>query len=266
MSLYHPLSLGKLTSDRARLPDFLTERNYRSPLDKDDSLFQSAFETNWFGYFHQKGHESKAEAFHNHMRFKTIGLKWYEMPNIMENVFGQYQASKDDILLVDVGGGSGHDLVGFRTAHLHMPGRLILQDLPSAIDVAKATGDLDRNNIEALEHDFFTPQDVHGARAYFIKAVFHDWPDEQCREILENLKPALVKGHSRILLNEIIIPETGASWFETSMDLTMMACVSAQERREKHWRSLIESVGGLQVSNIWCVDGAVEKVIEVEWM
>ena len=64
-------------------------------------------------------------------------------------------------------------------------------------------------------------------------------------------------------MNEIIIPEVGANWFETSVDMIMMCAHSAQESRERDWRGLVEGVGGLKVGNIWGVDGAVEKVIEV---
>lgn len=217
----------------------------------------------YFEYISRPGREQEAEAFHNHMRFKTLGLKWHEMPNIMNAVFGDYKASGDDVLLVDVGGSSGHDLVSFRTGHPNVAGRLVLQDLPEAITAAKASGELEKQGIEAVEHDFFTPEDVRGARVYYLKMVLHDWPDEQCKQILANLKPALKQGHSRIVLNEIIIPEVGAGWFETGVDMIMMSCHSAQERREKHWVSLIESVEGLRVSNIWNVGGAVEKIIEI---
>lgn len=217
----------------------------------------------YFEYISRPGHERQAEAFHNHMRFKTLGLKWHEMPEIIESVFGGYTASADEVLIVDVGGSSGHDLVSFRSGHADVPGRLILQDRPEAIEAAKAAGELEAKGIEAQEHDFFTPEPVTGARAYYLKMVLHDWPDEQCKQILANLKPALKQGHSRILLNEIIIPDVGAGWFETGVDLIMMCCHSAQERRERNWRTLVEGVGGLKVSNVWDVDGAVEKVIEV---
>lgn len=218
----------------------------------------------YFEYISRPGHERAAEAFHNHMRFKTLGLKWHEMLNITQSVFGDYTASgNDDVLMVDVGGSSGHDLVGFRSNHPDTPGRLVLQDLPEAIEAAKAASELQAKGIEAVEHDFFTPEDIRGARVYYLKMVLHDWPDEQCKQILSNLKPALKQGHSRILLNEIIIPEVGAGWFETSVDMIMLCCHSAQERRERDWRALVEGVGGLKVANIWDVDGAVEKVIEI---
>ena len=72
------------------------------------------------------------------------------------------------------------------------------------------------------------------------------------------------QGYSRILLHEIVIPDTKAGWFETSVDILMMTVHAAQERREREWRDLVESVGGLNVRKIWDVEGAVEKIIEIE--
>ena len=258
-------SNARRANNNRRFPEYLQERNYRNPTNKDDSLWKYGMDTtdHYFEYINRPGRERAAEAFHNHMRFKTLGLKWHEMPNIMTSVFGDYTASAEDVSIVDVGGSSGHDLVSFRTHHPNVPGRLVLQDLPEAISAAKAAGELQARNIEAMEHDFFTPEPVTGARVYYLKMVLHDWPDEQCKQILTNLKPALKAGHSRILLNEIIIPEVGAGWFETSVDMIMLCAHSAQERRERDWRALVEGVGGLRVANIWGVDGAVEKVIEV---
>ena len=61
-------------------------------------------------------------------------------------------------LLVDVGGGLGHDLLELRTKHPELSGRLILQD---QADVIKQVGDSEKR-IELVVHDFFTPQPVKG--------------------------------------------------------------------------------------------------------
>lgn len=61
-------------------------------------------------------------------------------------------------LLVDVGGGLGHDLLELRTKHPELSGRLILQD---QADVIKQVGNPEKG-IELIVHDFFTPQPVKG--------------------------------------------------------------------------------------------------------
>lgn len=72
------------------------------------------------------------------------------------------------------------------------------------------------------------------------------------------------KGHSKLLINEIVVPDYAAQWYQTSIDMLMLSCHAAQERREREWRSLIEEVGGLEIRKIWDVAGAVEKVIEID--
>ncbi|PVH85559.1 S-adenosyl-L-methionine-dependent methyltransferase [Cadophora sp. DSE1049] len=207
--------------------------------------------------------ETNLEAFRNHMAFKTVGLKWYEVPEIMDSAFGDAKCGKDDVLLVDVGGSGGHDLIDFHKAHHSMQGRLILQDLPTTIESLDSTA-LNKEGIEPMGYDFFTPQPVHGAKVYYLKMILHDWPSTQCIQILSQLKAGLKPGYSKIVLNEIVIPEQNAGWFETSVDVLMMHVHSAQERREREWRELVGKVDGLKVTKIWDVEGAVEKVIEID--
>lgn len=198
------------------LPAYLRKNKYANPIDKDKTAWKYGMGTDkhYFEWLGVPGNEMQAEAFHNHMRFKTLGLKWHEMPELMSAVFGDVQPSAENVLIVDLGGSSGHDLVGFRAAHPDIFGRLILQDLPHAI-AATNKKELDSHTVEAMAHDFFTPEPVAGAKTYYLKMVLHDWPNEQCKNILANIKPAMRPGYSRILLNEIIIPETNARWFVT---------------------------------------------------
>lgn len=247
------------------LPDFLRETNYVNPTDKDKSAWKYAYKTeqHFFEYVNSPGRERKLEAFCNHMEFKTVGLKWYEVPGIVEAAFGDAKVGKHDVLVVDVGGNGGHDLIGFHRAHPSMPGRLILQDLPAIIQSLDSAA-LAEQGIEVMGHDFFTPQPIHGAKAYYLKMCLHDWPNSECTQIPSQLKHALKPGYSRILLNEIVVPDEKAGWFETSVDILMMQVHSAQERREREWIGLVDAVGGLRVKHIWDVDGAVEKVIEIE--
>ncbi len=105
---------------------------------------------------------------------------------------------------------------------------------------------------------------VAGARAYYLHSVLHDWPDEQCRQILQVLKDAMEPGYSKILVNENIVLEVGTSWKITSLDWNMMAMAASSERTEAQWRELFRSVG-LRVSGIWTKDPACESLIEVEY-
>ena len=67
--------------------------------------------------------------------------------------------SQNAVLLVDVGGGSGHDIELFQKRHPGLPGRLVLQDLPTVIEAYKGTRSA---GIEVMGYDFFTPQPIKG--------------------------------------------------------------------------------------------------------
>lgn len=51
--------------------------------------------------------------------------------------------------------------------------------------------------------------------------VLHDWPDDLVIQILRNLRPALKKGYSKILICEIVMPRTGASMYQASLDIAL---------------------------------------------
>lgn len=68
------------------------------------------------------------------------------------------KADKDAVLLVDVGGGLGHDLEDFKSKYTHLPGRLVLQERPEVI--AQITQE--NPGFESMSHDFFTAQPIQG--------------------------------------------------------------------------------------------------------
>ena len=94
-------------------------------------------------------------------------------------------------------------------------------------------------------------------------SVLHDWPDEKCAEILANLKSAMTPKYSKLLINEFVIPETGAHWISTAIDIFMMAIYSAGERREQTWRRILEGVG-FRIIKIWTPEPGSESLIEAE--
>ncbi|KAJ4347126.1 uncharacterized protein N0V89_011064 [Didymosphaeria variabile] len=227
-------------------PDYLRESGYKNPTDKDATAFKKAIGTDlhYFEWIAQPGMEDKLDDFKAHMEYKTLGKNWFQSVDVQQ-IFGN-PTDPEAVLLIDIGGSFGHDLIDFHSAFPDMPGKL---DFPKGID--------------AQAHDAFTPQPVVGAKAYYLHMVLHDWPDESCRKMLSQLVPAMQKGHSKILLNEIVVPDVGAQWFSTSVDMLMLMCHSAQERTEGMWRDLLESVG-LRISKIWDCEGNPEKIIEVE--
>ena len=156
----------------AELPAYLRETGYANPTDKDNSPFKYAYKTDKH-YFDWVGEDAqRVVALQGHMTFKNSGLQWYEEPEIIRSALGD-GVNKEEVLIVDMGGSSGHQLTGFRKAHPSMTGRLVLQDLQSTIDELDKDALLSQG-VEATAHDFFTDQPVQGAKAYYFKMVRSD--------------------------------------------------------------------------------------------
>ena len=68
-------------------------------------------------------------------------------------------------------------------------------------------------------------------------------------------------GYSKLLINEFVAPDVGATWSITSMDWLMMALGAVKERTEKQWRTLLGEAG-LRVVGIWTYDQGTESLIE----
>jgi hypothetical protein len=177
------------------------------------------------------------------------GDEWFDFFPTLSR-FGNTDANNP--LLVDIGGGLGHDIAAFHSRFPSLPGKLILQDLPIVVDDIK---DLDPA-IQRMTYNFFTPQPVKGARAYYMRQILHDWPDKQCGEILSQIREAMTKD-SVLLLNENFLPAQNVPLFNAGIDFSMLSLVSAMERTEVQWRALLEKAG-FEVVKIWTPSRRVE--------
>ncbi|GLA14676.1 hypothetical protein AnigIFM62618_001114 [Aspergillus niger] len=152
-------------------------------------------------------------------------------------------ASDDTVTLVDIGGGRGHVIRQIKETEPELKGRFILQDQASVI---KDNGDeIQRHGIEAMGHDFFKPQPIKGALAYYIRRCLHNWPNDESQKILSNLAGAMDKEKSRVLITEHIVPDVGGTMFHAWMDQTMMT-FGGLERTKKDWAHLLD-ISGLEL-------------------
>lgn len=102
-----------------------------------------------------------------------------------------------------------------------------------------------------------------GAHAYYLHGVLHDWSDEPARKILEQLRPAMEPGYSKLLVHDHVLPESQPHPQATAYDLTMMVKVSALERTESMWQTLLESAG-FKIIKVWNSSLMTQSVIEAE--
>lgn len=89
---------------------------------------------------------------------------WHEWYDVRGHLLSGFEASKCLTLLVDIGGGKGHDLLAFESTFSQPPERydwkLVLQDLPQVLDHV-ADDDLGANIVK-MPHDFFSEQPIRG--------------------------------------------------------------------------------------------------------
>ncbi|KAJ8120520.1 hypothetical protein ONZ43_g2791 [Nemania bipapillata] len=220
-----PFYLGTLVPAFNALPEFLRNTKYANVTDGANCP--------WY-----LGHQTEKQAF-----------EWVkERPDMMGHFMSWMVSQRDGLpMFLDVIDFE-KELAG-QGKHPGLVGRVILQDREEVIQQAKTTPIPGFQGIETQAYDFFTPQPVTGARAYYLRNILHDWPDHKCVEILKNIKPAMTKD-SRILIDEMVLPERAAPWRATQLDLAMSSCFAAMERSRADWDSLLEQAG-LKILKIW---------------
>ncbi|KAL8951243.1 MAG: hypothetical protein Q9222_002771 [Ikaeria aurantiellina] len=206
----------------------------------------------------EKNAEQK-QCFDDYMRSRRLAdaPQWFNIYPAATK-FGDAHKNTDAVLLVDIGGGPGQELERFRANNPDIPGRCVLQDLPLTLRRI----DKMPEGIEAMEHDFFTPQPIKGARAYFLRDVLHNWSDAQSVKILSRVVEAMDPKYSTLLIDDYVLSDLNVSLREAEMDVLMWLHTSGIERTERHWTALCRSVG-LEIIKIWSADRGKESVIEL---
>lgn len=243
------------------LAKFLSKYEYKEPLDKTKfDNYGDLFGDDFFTYC-QKNPGAGGSFIGLMTALRNHKMDWTEVYDTKRILDGAtLDGSKP--LFVDIGGAHGLDSARLLAKHPDLPSDVvILQDLPEVIET-HAKEKLD-SRIKRMAYDFFTPQPVKGARAYFFHAVPHDWPDADCVRIFENVKAAMEKGYSKLIIYEVVLPAQGANSLMTTLDLQLMNCTSGLERTEGHWKELLTQVG-FKVVGISSHPRAVESVIEAE--
>lgn len=228
-----------------KLLAYYREKGYKTSEDAYDAPFQFAYDTKDHCVEYIAKHPSMQADFNLAMSISNQfrGEPWFEYFPAVAKLGGK---PTERPLLVDIGGGTGADACAFRKAHPDLPGRVIVQELPTVVaDMEKPLP----GGVEAMEYDMFKRQPVPGAAAYYLRTVLHDWPDAQALEALKNVRDAMAPD-SLLLLNENLLPERGASLFSAQVDMIMMCSYSSYERTENQWRELLRR-GGFRIEHVW---------------
>ncbi|CAG8109699.1 unnamed protein product [Penicillium olsonii] len=237
----------------SKLPEYFREHNYSNPEDYTTSPMQWAVGQSQFEWLAKnKRHQALFNSYMSSRREgKPIWFDVYPLERLTDGVSFHPEA----VFLVDVGGNQGHDLGKFVSEYSPKPGRLILQDLPKIVST------VDRTGIETMGYSFFDPQPVKNARAYYFRAIFHDWSDHICQKILLNTAEAMDPTYSRIIIVDFVLPDTNAGRMQSALDIQMMSLGAGVERSQRQWSELLSSVG-LRINGIWNSSPGMESIIE----
>ncbi|KAF1972389.1 S-adenosyl-L-methionine-dependent methyltransferase [Bimuria novae-zelandiae CBS 107.79] len=200
------------------LPEYLKSHGYKNPTSVIDSPWQSGYLTE---------------------QHPASGLPEFVDVYPFEQEVGK-DTTDETILFVDIGSALGSQCVLVRNRFPSLKGRIIMQDQQHVIDAWNAEAN---PGIGTMVYEFFTPQPVQGARAYYMRNIIHDHQDQQAREILLNTVSAFSKD-SVLLIDDIVLPDEGmVPWRATLADLNMLSTLAAKERLEREWRVLLDSAG-----------------------
>jgi hypothetical protein len=173
-----------------------------------------------------------AQAFNNAM---TAGSEFAIYAVLASYDFTGYRE------IVDVGGGHGRLLSMILEEAPNAHG--VLFDLPAVVEGAgpelKKAGVADRCDVVGGSFFDSVPE---GGDAYIMKAIVHDWNDDDALRILSNIRTAIASD-GKLLLLESALPERSSSDIGMLIDLEMLVAVGGKERTRAEWANLLRRAG-----------------------
>ncbi|KAM4063974.1 o-methyltransferase [Hirsutella rhossiliensis] len=222
------------------MPDFFADNKYQEIASTTRTPFQKAFKTDLGCFDWLVQHPKHFEPLQKVMT-AFAGSEWADGFALLDNEVKAVPFTppdpKEKPFFVDVGGGHGHQCIQLGKKYPHLLGRLVLQDLPEAVNKLP-----DIPGVRADAYNFFDKQPITGARFYYLRRILHDWPDDECVQILYNIASAMAVD-SRILIDEVVLPNKEAPWQATMADLAMMVSFGGKERTQQQWQMLAGEVG-----------------------
>ncbi|KAI8945516.1 S-adenosyl-L-methionine-dependent methyltransferase [Xylaria longipes] len=226
---------GTASPQFQQLPALLKKTSYLNPVDETHTAFHEAWNTslNPFAWFENQ--PVLLNYFNQYMATRARPENsWLQIYPVPEEAAG---CPPDRPLYVNIGGGVGHQCAQFKEKYPALPGRVVLQDLPHSIAEALPTP-----GVENMVYNFFEPQPIRGAKIYYLRAVLHDHPSHKVSSIIQNIK-AVMALDSRLLVDEMILPEVKVNAVASSVDMCMLTTFASMERTEVQWRDIFHKEG-----------------------
>lgn len=156
----------------------------------------------------------------------------------MDSCLGAYDFRKFSTVY-DIGGGTGHFLIGLLQKYPRMRG--LLYELPEVIAEAKPHLKNFGQRCGMIAGDFFKNIPPDGD-AYLLKSVIHDWDDDSAMKILRKCHSTMQR-NAKLLIVEPLIAPANQKDYAKCMDVLMMAVTGGKERNEADFRYLLLQAG-----------------------
>ncbi|KAB8232372.1 O-methyltransferase-domain-containing protein [Aspergillus alliaceus] len=239
-----------------KMHEYLKRNSWREPSSSTDNPYAYAHDTNGKSMFaHLSERPWRMASFNDAMRVQAVTELW--MIDLFPwMILSELHPTLATVLAVDIGGGKGTAICRIRSHCGSLPGRCVLQD---QAHVVQSAGTLDEG-VEKMAYDFFTEQPLRGALTYLVRRCLHNWPQGSVIQILSNVAAAMEPKKSRLLIEEIIVPEEKPGIEEGWMDLIMMN-LGAKQRTLKEWETVVD-MAGLKLQKVYQIPGNCHGLLE----
>ncbi|KAJ5523258.1 hypothetical protein N7513_012802 [Penicillium frequentans] len=220
------------------LPEYLQENNYQNTTGGHCAWHKAAnTELDFFPW--AKENPEILKYFQQLMSIMMLPKdgSWLDVISIADQTRSIADGNANRKVFVDIAGSIGHQCLRLLSKHPDLAGRVVLQDLEETFQRAPKI-----DGVEFMVHDFFREQPVRGAKFYYLRMIIHDWEDDKAVEILKNIVPAMADD-SQILIDDVVLPNTGTHWWSTCMDMQMYIMHGAMERTVDQWHALLDKAG-----------------------
>ncbi|KAK5126225.1 hypothetical protein LTR85_010460 [Meristemomyces frigidus] len=174
--------------------------------------------------------------------------------------FGGLQATEGRPVLVDEVVPDSASWTSSKLIPSSIQSLIILQDRAEVIELARLNEQLPGGLVK-MSHDFFNPQPVNGASAYYLRMIIHDYADETATSILRHLAAAMAPD-SRLILAETVVPDRvdEASLPAATIDLFEFIC-GGKERTVAGLEKILKAAG-LELRKVWQPEGIAQAIVE----
>ncbi|ESK85648.1 S-adenosyl-L-methionine-dependent methyltransferase [Moniliophthora roreri MCA 2997] len=242
--------VGLQTDEGMRATAYLYETYTTEPRVPNETPLQRAYGVPLFDWYKLPENKDKGERFNRAM--VALGDVYGKGFLAKSYPWGEFSG---ECTICDIAGGNGH--VTMRLLKKHPQFKVVLQDQAEVIEQAKEywakehPQALADKKVEFVPFNFLENVAVAGCDVYYMKSILkrHDWPDAECRVILQNVRKAMKPG-ARLVIHEIaihsparfaqraeerapepLLPNWGASAARTyEADIRMMKMFNAKER------------------------------------